>query len=104
MTKSALTNSAPRCKGEIHLHPTFARELERYMACQLRLFGMDHYFPYGPWPLDFGSWSEFEEETMREVQGTAALGETLRCQRRDNAVDVEFNADKWNMRAVRIGD
>ena len=72
------------------------------MACQLRLFGMDHYFPYGPWPLDFGSWSEFEEETMKEVQGTAALGVTLRHQ--CHAVDVKFNADKWNMRAVRAGD
>ena len=62
------------------MHPT-ARELERYMACQLRLFNMDHYFPYGPWPLDFGSWWEFEEGTMKEVQGTAALGVTLQHQR-----------------------
>ena len=50
---SALINLASRCKGETYLRPTFGRELDCYMACRLRLLNMDHYFPYGPWPLDF---------------------------------------------------
>ena len=104
VTNIALITSAPRCKGEIYLHPTFACELERYTACQLRSFNVDHYFTYGPWPLDFGSWREFEEETMKEVQGTAALGVTLQRQRHYDAIDVTFNADNWNTRTVRIGD
>ena len=102
---SALINSASRCEGETYLRPTFVRELDRSMACQLRLFNMDHYFPYGPWPLDFEEWSDFEKATMKETQGTAALGLTLRPEYHAKGdVGVKFNDDRWNMRTVRAGD
>ena len=105
LVDAALINSAPRCKGETDLRPTFGRELDRYMACQLRLFNMDRYFPYGPWPLDFDEWSDFEKATMIGIQGTAALGVTLRPEYNARGdVGIKFNADKWNMRAVRVGD
>ena len=102
---SALIDPASRCKGETYLRPTFGRELNRYMACQLRLFNMGHYFPYGPWPLDFDGWSDFEKVTMKEIEGTAAFGVTLHPKYSDRGdVGITFNADKWNMRAVRAGD
>lgn len=42
---------------------------------------------------------------MKEIKGTAAPGVTLRHQHHDgNVVDVKFNPEKWNMRAVRSGD
>ena len=75
------------------------------MACQLRLFNMGHYFPYGPWPLDFEEWSDFETATRKEIQGTTALGVTLlRGYNAKGDVGIEFNAETWNLRAVQVGD
>ena len=102
---SSFISSAPSVEGETYVRTTFIQELDRYMACQLRLFNMDHYFSYGPWPLDFEEWDDFETATRKEIQGTTALGVTLRPEYNAKGdVGIEFNAEKWNMRTVQVGD
>ena len=72
------------------------------MACQLRLFNMDHYFPYGPWPLDYDEWHDFEKATRREIQGTTALCVSLQPGFNTRGdIGITFDAEIWDMQAVQ---
>ena len=64
---------APRCHGELRMRAGYTQDLEKYLECHNRLFTMDRYSPYGPWPADFASWTAFKNCLYKSPKGTTAM-------------------------------
>ena len=64
----------PRCPDEPRLRVGYARDLDKYMHEHNRLFSMDHFSPYGPWPSDFSDWTSFHNALFKSSQGTTTMG------------------------------
>ena len=47
--------------------------MDKYMHEHNRLFTMDHFSPYGPWPSDFSDWTSFHNALFKSSQGTTTM-------------------------------
>ena len=47
--------------------------MDKYYRERNRLFSMDHFSPYGPWPTDFAEWIHFVKALYKSSNGTATL-------------------------------
>ena len=63
----------PRCHDEPWLRAGYTRDMDKYMQEHNRLFTMDHYSPYGPWPTDFPDWNSFQNALFKSPKGTTIM-------------------------------
>ena len=70
---SQLAVVKPRCHDEPRLRAGYTHDLDKYMQEHNRLFTMDHYSPYGPWPADFGDWTTFHNALYKSPKGTTTM-------------------------------
>ena len=71
-SRSALVRA--RCPDEPRLRKGYVRDLEKYVREHMRLFSMDHFFPYGPWSTDFTHCQYFLEALYKSSRETTSMG------------------------------
>ena len=70
---SQLAMVKPRCHDEPRLRAGYTRDMEKHMQEHNRLFTMDQYSPYGPWPMDFSDWTSFHNALYKSPNGTTTM-------------------------------
>ena len=74
---SQLALVKPRCQDEPRPRVGYTRDMDKYVHEHNRLFTMDHFSPYGPWPSDFSGWNSSHSALFRSPKGTTTMDATI---------------------------
>ena len=93
----------PRCPDEPRLHEGYVRDMDKYLREHNRLFSMDHFPPYGPWPTDFAEWIHFVKALYKSSNGTTTTLDVIVGQAAAKGSIVINPSDQWEFRP-KVGD
>ena len=92
----------PRCPDEPRLRGGYVRDMDTYHREHKRLFSLDHFSPYGPWPTDFTEWTHFAKALYKSSNGTTSM---------DTIIDqgsvrgsIVITPSKWWELSPKVGD
>ena len=92
----------PRCPEEPRHHGGYVRDMDKYRREHKRLFSLDHFSPYGPWPTDFTEWTHFAKALYKSSNGTTSM-DTIIDQGSVKRSIVIAPSNRWEL-SPKVGD
>ena len=92
----------PRCPDEPRLRGGYVRDMDKYHREHKRLFSLDHFSPYGPWPTDFTEWAFFAKGLYKSSNGATSM-DTIIDQGSVRGSIVITPSKRWEL-SPKVGD